>query len=254
MIIVLSLTQMSCISSVYAQDDMYPIEEADVVRSNVNIELVIRYGTPYIVDGLVQYYLYEGLYYYPYYLRDYFYYRVYRAPLYYYPRYWRPVPRAYWFRNGNFYRPQRYDRHHFNSVRHQPNHSGFNDRRPHVDHRPSSTRNTPHEGINAPRPMERSRAIQSRPVERSRSIQAQPIERSKTMQQSRPVERSRNISTTPSQMRQAPVRQRQISTPSPMPRQAPVSRSTAPSRSISIPSGSAAPARSVGGGHFGGHR
>ena len=231
MIIVLSLTQMSCISSVYAQDDMYPIEEADVVRSNVNIELVIRYGTPYIVDGLVQYYLYEGLYYYPYYLRDYFYYRVYRAPLYYYPRYWRPVPRAYWFRNGNFYRPQRYDRHHFNSVRHQPNHSGFNDRRPHVDHRPSSTRNTPHEGINAPRPMER------------KSIESRPVERSKTMQQSRPVERSRSISTTPSQMRQAPVRQRQISTPSPMPRQAPISRSTAPSRPIG-----------GGSGHFGGHR
>ena len=231
MVIVLSLTQMSCVSGIYAQDDMYPIEEVDAVRSNVNIEMVIRYGTPFIVDGLVQYYLYEGLYYYPYYLRNYFYYRVYRAPLYYYPRYWRPVPRAYWFRNGNFYRPQRYDRHHFEVVRHQPNHSGFNDRRPHVDHRPSSTRNTPHEGINAPRPMERSRAIQSRPVERSRSI-----------------------STTPSQVRQAPVRQRQISTPSPMPRQAPTSRSTAPSRSISIPSGSAAPSRSVGGGHFGGHR
>jgi len=133
---------VSCVTTVSAQDDLYETRDAVETNSynNAEIELVITYGTPYIIDGLVQYYIYNGLYYYPFYYRDYFYWRIYRAPLLSYPRYWRPVPRAYWFRGGRFYRPNRFDRHYHNGVirgyRHHHN-DGYNGRGNGVNHRPS---------------------------------------------------------------------------------------------------------------------
>lgn len=159
----LMLTLVSCVTTVSAQDELY--ESREIVEAttynNAEIELVITYGTPYVIDGLVQYYIYNGLYYYPFYYRDYFYWRIYRTPLVTYPRYWRPMPRAYWFRDGRFYRPNRFDRHYHNNVigrhrphndiyRHKPNrnidrqrpNNGVN-RKPVVGgQRPSSTRTT----------------------------------------------------------------------------------------------------------------
>ena len=91
---VMCFTLSSCVTTVSAQDELYTTE----VYSDAQIEVVIRYGTPFIVDGLVQYYLYNGAYYYPYYYRNYFYFRMYTSPLYVYPSDWRPMPRDYWFR------------------------------------------------------------------------------------------------------------------------------------------------------------
>ena len=122
----LSLT--SCVTTVSAQDDMY------VTERNVDFEIIIRDGTPYIIDGLVYYYFYNGLYYYPYYYNNYFYYRVYTRPLIHYPRHWRPVPRGYWFRGDRFHKPNRYDRHHFDNVRGHHNH------RPQIDRPRPNTR------------------------------------------------------------------------------------------------------------------
>lgn len=133
--ILVSMT--SCVASVYAQDDeMYSYEEP-IVRTDVDIdiEIAITNGTPFIIDGFVQYYLYNNLYYYPYYYNNYFYYRVYTRPLIHYPRYWRPVPRGYWFRGDRFYRPNRYDRNQFDNVRRHDSHHPHIDRsRPNVHH------------------------------------------------------------------------------------------------------------------------
>lgn len=86
-IIVMSLSLTSCITEAYAQvDDIY---------DNVDIGLVVRYGTPYYnTDGLLMYYIYRNLYYYPYYHHNRYYLHRYRRPLPYYlkDRY-RPVPR-----------------------------------------------------------------------------------------------------------------------------------------------------------------
>lgn len=133
----LSLT--SCVTTVSAQDDMY------VTERNVDFEIIIRDGTPYIIDGLVHYYFYNGLYYYPFYYNDYFYYRIYRRPLVYYPRHWHPIPRSHWYRDGKFHRPYRGN--HFNNIR-----------RPRVEKRDITT----HRGLWS-RPSSTRRTVQSPP-------------------------------------------------------------------------------------------
>lgn len=150
------MSLVSCVTSVSAQDDIYGSTEAVVVDDNTQIEVVITYGTPYIIDGLVQYYIYNNLYYYPYYYRNHFYWRMYRSPLLTYPRYWRPMPRAYWYRGGKFYHPRNFDRRHYdNVIRHNGHH------RPHYDnrngrggqnHRFDRNRHIPNNGKITPRP------------------------------------------------------------------------------------------------------
>lgn len=142
MMVMLSFSVMSCVTESYAQvqstDEMYDYTEN--AMSDAQLQLVITYGTPYIIDDIIYYYLYNGRYYYPYYYNSYFYLRVYTHPLRHYPRYWRPVPRAHWYHNGAFHRPYRYNgRHDFGRGGHKP--------RPHNvgrpgGHRPSSTRVT----------------------------------------------------------------------------------------------------------------
>lgn len=150
------MSLVSCVTTVSAQDDMYGSTETVVVDDNTQIEVVITYGTPYIIDGLVQYYIYNNLYYYPYYYRNHFYWRMYRSPLLTYPRYWRPMPRAYWYRGGKFYHPRNFDRRHYdNVIRHNGHH------RPHYDnrngrggqnHRFDRNRHIPNNGKITPRP------------------------------------------------------------------------------------------------------
>ena len=141
----------SCVTAVQAQDDTY-------IGSEVNSTVVITYGTPYIVDGMIMYYVYKGLYYYPYWVNDMYCFHVYRHPIVmdYYRRYYRPVPR-------DFYRHHRYDP---TPRRHRPdqhyyyhngrNHHLDNVRRPDIHHRPSGNRpmnrpsgtsNRPHNNI-----------------------------------------------------------------------------------------------------------
>ena len=97
----------SCVTTVEAQDEVY----ASVVISADDIEMAITYGTPYVLNGSVLYYIYNNLYYYPFYTGGYYYYRVYSRPLVRYPSYWRPLPRNHWFRDG---------RYHNRFVRHKP--------------------------------------------------------------------------------------------------------------------------------------
>lgn len=135
-------TMSSCVTTVEAQDDMY--STATVIDVS-DIDLAITYGTPYIIDGLVYYYLYNNLYYYPFYSRGYWYYRVYSRPLVSYPRYWKPVPRSHWFRDGRFHNPHRFVGH----GNRKPGHDGHGvrpgvHRRSVGPERPSSTRTTVH--------------------------------------------------------------------------------------------------------------
>lgn len=90
--LMLCFTLTSCVTTATAQiDDMY---------DDVDISVVVTYGTPfYNTDGLIIYYLYRDMFYYPYFYRDRYYLHRYHRPL---PperlRMYRPVPR-------DFYRP-----------------------------------------------------------------------------------------------------------------------------------------------------
>ena len=102
----------SCVVSSYAttQDDIYTETEADVVRSNVSFDVIIQYGTPYYRDGMLLYYLYRDIYYYPFYYSNYWYVRAYRRPFTHFDHrpYFRPHRYDYRFSPGSyrgFYRP-----------------------------------------------------------------------------------------------------------------------------------------------------
>ena len=108
-------------------DDIY-VETVEspldvVIPSDMDFNIVIRYGIPYYYNGKVLYYLYNHLYYYPFYYGDYWYVRVYRHPINHFRH--RPV------------RPNRFDykfrrKPHYDRVKphHRPNQP-----RPNVNHR-----------------------------------------------------------------------------------------------------------------------
>jgi len=122
-ILLLSLLMLVTFSSceVYTtattQDDIYTETSADIVRSNIDFNLVVRYGTPYYMNGELLYYLYNGLYYYPFYYNNYWYVRTYRRPFLHFDR--RP-----------YFRPHRHD------YRFSPGHHGFGRPKPYHHSRP----------------------------------------------------------------------------------------------------------------------
>ena len=116
--LVMLFTLSSCVTTAQAHvDDVY---------DDVDINLVVTYGVPYYdVDGLLMYYIYRNMYYYPY-----FYYNRYYLHRYYRPlppsrmhRY-RPVPRDAF---KNHYHPNM--RHHGHMPKHNTMPS-MNHRRP----------------------------------------------------------------------------------------------------------------------------
>ena len=119
--LIMSFTLSSCATTAQAQiDDMY---------DNVDINVVVSYGTPYYnTEGLLLYYIYRDMFYYPYYYNNRYYLHRYSRPL---PppivreRY-KPVPKIAF--NGR-HRP---------IVRHD-NHSP----RPNIEVRPNGNQPTP---------------------------------------------------------------------------------------------------------------
>ena len=105
-------TLTSCVTTVEAQDGVYTSAIVDVD----DIEMAITYGTPYMTGGSVLYYIYNNLYYYPFYNEGYYYYYVYTRPLARYPRYWRPLPRNHWFRNGHYHNNHGFVGHRFRGL------------------------------------------------------------------------------------------------------------------------------------------
>lgn len=133
----------SCTMSTYAttQDDIYVETYSDVVYTDVDFNLVIRYGTPYYYNGTLLYYIYNNLYYYPYWYGNYWYVRVYRKPFTHlnHRPYFRPNKHDYRFSPGvhkGFGTP--------NVNRHNPpkNRPNVNNRptpsRPNINNRPST--------------------------------------------------------------------------------------------------------------------
>jgi len=106
----------SCETYTYAttQDDIYTETEIDIVRSNVSFDVIMQYGTPYYRDGLLLYYIYRDIYYYPFYYNNYWYVRAYRRPFIHFdrPPYFRPHRYDYRFRPGHYRGFNRPDRHH----------------------------------------------------------------------------------------------------------------------------------------------
>lgn len=109
----------SCVTAVHAQDDAYFDGEADV-------SVIVTYGTPYIVNGMIEYYLYKGWYYYPCWTNDSYYFHRYRRPLppEHFHSWYRPIPaqRQKYHRPGHGY-------YHKYTPRH--NNIGTHVRRPH---------------------------------------------------------------------------------------------------------------------------
>jgi hypothetical protein len=115
----ISFSFMSCATTVYAQDDSYFDGEVDAT-------VVISYGTPYIVNNMIEYYVYRGWYYYPHWINDSYYFHRYRRPL---PSgvfydWYRPIPaqRQKYHRPGHGYYHKYVPRH---------NNIGTHVRRPH---------------------------------------------------------------------------------------------------------------------------
>lgn len=76
----------------------------DDYNDGVSYTTVVTYGTPYYYDGVIGYYFYRGLYYYPYLWNNVWYFRPYREP---HPYGWRFVPDRHWrpmHRLGDHYR------------------------------------------------------------------------------------------------------------------------------------------------------
>lgn len=96
----------SCETYTYAttQDDIYVEAEVDVVRSNVSFDVIIQYGTPYYRDGVLLYYFYRDIYYYPFYYNNYWYVRAYRRPFTHFDTrpYFRPHRYDYRFSPGHY--------------------------------------------------------------------------------------------------------------------------------------------------------
>ena len=115
--LVMLLSLSSCVTAVHAQDDTYFDGEVDAT-------VVISYGTPYIVNGLIEYYAYRGWYYYPCWTGDSYYFHRYRRPLppEHFRTWYRPIPR-----NHVYHRPPHHNRH---DIHHRP-HS------PRPNHRPA---------------------------------------------------------------------------------------------------------------------
>ena len=115
--LLISLSLSSCVTTVHAQDDTYFDGEVDAT-------VVISYGTPFIVNDMIEYYLYRGWYYYPYWIGDSYYFHRYRRPLppEHFHNWYRPIPR-----NHVYHRPHHQPRH---DVRHRSHN-------PRPDHMPS---------------------------------------------------------------------------------------------------------------------
>lgn len=90
-IVLSSFMMTSCVTPV----------EAQVVAGAATVETIITYGVPYMVDGVISYYLYDGLYWYPYWDHGHRYFRPHRAPY----RYGHAVSPRYKYPHNRIHRP-----------------------------------------------------------------------------------------------------------------------------------------------------
>lgn len=79
-------TFSSCVTTAYADDDTY--------GHSYDYNVIITNGTPFIVNGLIAYYLYNNMYFYPYYRNGIYHFCRYEKPLPHdrMPRFYKPMP------------------------------------------------------------------------------------------------------------------------------------------------------------------
>lgn len=198
----------SCMVETYAttQDDIYVESEMDIVHSDVSFDVVIRYGVPYYMDGILLYYLYHDIYYYPFYYDNYWYVRAYRRPFTHFDHrpYFRPHKHDYRFAPGHhpgFDRPRGNSYHREGPGRHRGNYNGH-DGRPHSP-RPDAYPNQPrpdHHSNARPAQPRRDQQPNIRPNSNQRSQQrVQPTQPQRTHQSpSRVSAQPRSSVSTPS--------------------------------------------------------
>ena len=99
-----TITSCEVYTHATTQDDIHVEAEADVVRSNISFDVILRYGTPYYRDGALLYYVYRDIYYYPFFYDNYWYVRAYRRPFIYFDHrpYFRPHKYDYRFSPGHY--------------------------------------------------------------------------------------------------------------------------------------------------------
>lgn len=90
--LIMCFTLSSCVTAAQAQADGVYYDD------NVDISIVVTYGTPYYnTEGLLLYYIYRDMFYYPYYYNNRYYLHRYHRPL---PlermKMYRPVPRYFY--------------------------------------------------------------------------------------------------------------------------------------------------------------
>ena len=129
-------TLSSCVTAAQAQvDAVY-----DVYDDDVDVNVVITYGTPYYnAEGLLLYYMYRDMFYYPYIYNNMYYFHRYSRPLPYnrYYRYYRPLPRdfhrhhSYGRGHHEFGRNHRFDNHRHGNIA-PPRGNGH--QRPNIQH------------------------------------------------------------------------------------------------------------------------
>ena len=103
-------------------DEVYTTNQ-EALLDNIDINLIVTYGTPYYYNNYLNYYYYRGLYYYPIFYHNYWYFRPYYHPFRrgYFPscHNWRPRP--HWRGYQGFGRPDRYGRVYRPNSNHRPN-------------------------------------------------------------------------------------------------------------------------------------
>jgi hypothetical protein len=159
--LIIALCMMLCVSCTpyeYAttQTDVYVEASQYEVRTNVSFDIVIRYGVPYYYRGSILYYLYDNIYYYPYWYDDYWYVRAYTRPFDHinYRPYFRPSRNDYRFRPGIY---------HGYGI---PNHRHYNRPPTHRPDRVNPGHHHSHSNMNRPpqhKPDNMNRSPQHRP-------------------------------------------------------------------------------------------
>lgn len=130
----------------------------EALLDNIDINLIVRNGTPYYYNGYLNYYYYRGLYFYPIYYNNYWYFRAYHRPFRrgYLPNCHNWRPREHWRGYQGFGRPDRYGR----VYRPNSNYRNYN-RRPNV--RPNIGNRVFGNGHNSILPRSSTRTTVTRP-------------------------------------------------------------------------------------------
>ena len=141
LIMLFAVISFSACTTTFASTQQYDDDTYTTVSTTVDFSTIVMYGTPYYIDNVLSYYLYKGIYYYPYRYNNYWYfypshYMRPRGFVYHYQpgyrHFMRPAPRGYEFKRP----PLRPDRpNNFGNSQMRPNRPPTNFSRP--NNRPS---------------------------------------------------------------------------------------------------------------------